>query len=130
MSAERGKAGLSSLVNALICQAGDYTRLPWRQMILSAKVVNTALAIMVGNESRVLGSYDVYKGPANFDPALASGPQFPIHDSLYPVLAMAAVISNLDLISRRVRSIIFRMHLLDACPLLIIWRKHALRGRS
>ncbi|KAF2799064.1 alkanesulfonate monooxygenase [Melanomma pulvis-pyrius CBS 109.77] len=43
----------------------------------------------------VLGPYDVYKGPANVNPALASGAQFPIHDPLYLVPAMAAVTSNL-----------------------------------
>lgn len=65
-------------------------------MTLSAKVVDTALAIMVGNECRILGLYDVYKGPANFNTALTSGPQFPIHDSLYLVLVldMVAVTSN------------------------------------
>jgi hypothetical protein len=30
-----------------------------------------------------LGIYDVYKGPANRDPALLSGAQFPLGDPLY-----------------------------------------------
>lgn len=43
----------------------------------------------------VLGPYDVYKGPANVDPALPSGAQFPVNDPLYVVPAMAAVTKNL-----------------------------------
>lgn len=43
----------------------------------------------------VLGPYDVYKGPANADPVLPSGAQFPIHDPLYLVPAMASVTKNL-----------------------------------
>lgn len=31
----------------------------------------------------VLGGYDVYKGPANIGPALASGAQLPVNDPLY-----------------------------------------------
>lgn len=42
-----------------------------------------------------LGAYDVYKGPANFEPALAAGAQFPVNDPLYLVPAMAAVTKNL-----------------------------------
>lgn len=42
-----------------------------------------------------LGAYDVYKGPSNVDPALASGAQFPVNDPLYSVPAMAAVTRNL-----------------------------------
>lgn len=42
-----------------------------------------------------LGPYDVYKGPANVDPALASGAQFPVNDPLYAVPAMAAATKNL-----------------------------------
>lgn len=42
-----------------------------------------------------LGAYDVYKGPANVDPALASGAQFPVNDPLYAVPAMAAATRNL-----------------------------------
>ncbi|KAJ4386889.1 hypothetical protein N0V93_009788 [Gnomoniopsis smithogilvyi] len=42
-----------------------------------------------------LGPYDVYKGPANVDPALASGAQFPVNDPLYTVPAMAAATKNL-----------------------------------
>ncbi|KAF2184264.1 hypothetical protein K469DRAFT_781553 [Zopfia rhizophila CBS 207.26] len=38
-----------------------------------------------------LGPYDFYKGLANVDPILPSGVQFPIHDPLYLVPAMAAV---------------------------------------
>ena len=43
----------------------------------------------------VLGAYDVYKGPANVDPTLPSGAQFPVNDPLYTVPAMAAVTKNL-----------------------------------
>ena len=42
-----------------------------------------------------LGPYDVYKGPANVVPALASGAQFPVNDPLYLVPALAAVTKNL-----------------------------------
>ncbi|KAE8145184.1 luciferase-like domain-containing protein [Aspergillus avenaceus] len=42
-----------------------------------------------------LGPYDVYKGPGNVVPALASGAQFPVNDPLYLVPAMAAVTKNL-----------------------------------
>lgn len=43
----------------------------------------------------VLGAYDVYKGPANVDPVLASGAQFPIHDPLYLVPTLASVTESL-----------------------------------
>lgn len=43
----------------------------------------------------VLGAYDVYKGPANAGPVLASGAQFPIHDPLYLVPTLASVTENL-----------------------------------
>ncbi|KAH7125280.1 luciferase-like domain-containing protein [Dendryphion nanum] len=43
----------------------------------------------------VLGPYDVYKGPGNFDPVLASGAQFPSNDPLYLVPSMAAATENL-----------------------------------
>lgn len=42
-----------------------------------------------------LGPYDVYKGPANVVPSLASGAQFPVNDPLYLVPAMASVTKNL-----------------------------------
>ncbi|UQC90114.1 alkanesulfonate monooxygenase [Colletotrichum lupini] len=42
-----------------------------------------------------LGPYDVYKGPANVVPALASGAQFPVNDPLYLVPAMAQATKNL-----------------------------------
>ncbi|KAF6812052.1 xenobiotic compound family [Colletotrichum sojae] len=42
-----------------------------------------------------LGPYDVYKGPANVVPVLASGAQFPVNDPLYLVPAMAAATKNL-----------------------------------
>jgi alkanesulfonate monooxygenase SsuD/methylene tetrahydromethanopterin reductase-like flavin-dependent oxidoreductase (luciferase family) len=42
-----------------------------------------------------LGPYDVYKGPANVAPSLASGAQFPLNDPSYLVPAMAAVTKNL-----------------------------------
>ncbi|KAI1390529.1 Nitrilotriacetate monooxygenase component A/pristinamycin IIA synthase subunit A [Hypoxylon trugodes] len=43
----------------------------------------------------VLGAYDVYRGPANVDPVLSSGAQFPVNDPLYTVPAMAAATKNL-----------------------------------
>lgn len=43
----------------------------------------------------VLGAYDIYKGPANVDPVLPSGSQFPVNDPLYVVPAMAAATKNL-----------------------------------
>lgn len=42
-----------------------------------------------------LGAYDVYRGPGNVDPALASGAQFPVNDPLYAVPAMAAATRSL-----------------------------------
>ena len=42
-----------------------------------------------------LGAYDVYKGPANVVPSLASGAQFPVNDPLYLVPALAAVTKNI-----------------------------------
>ncbi|KAF3065167.1 Dimethyl-sulfide monooxygenase [Daldinia childiae] len=42
-----------------------------------------------------LGAYDVYRGPANVDPVLASGAQYPVNDPLYAVPAMAAATKNL-----------------------------------
>ncbi|KAF2095988.1 alkanesulfonate monooxygenase [Rhizodiscina lignyota] len=42
-----------------------------------------------------LGAYDVYKGPANFEPALSAGAQFPANDPLYLVPAMAAVTKSI-----------------------------------
>ncbi|USW57188.1 Putative Luciferase-like domain-containing protein [Septoria linicola] len=42
-----------------------------------------------------LGPYDVYKGPANVDPCLTAGAQFPVNDPLFLVPAMATVTKNL-----------------------------------
>ncbi|KJR89777.1 xenobiotic compound monooxygenase, DszA family [Sporothrix schenckii 1099-18] len=42
-----------------------------------------------------LGAYDVYRGPGNFVPALASGAQFPVSDPLYLVPALAAATKHL-----------------------------------
>ncbi|KAI9694338.1 MAG: hypothetical protein M1820_008986 [Bogoriella megaspora] len=42
-----------------------------------------------------LGAYDVYKGPANFEPSLTAGAQFPVNDPLFLVPSMAAVTKNL-----------------------------------
>ncbi|KAK7973415.1 xenobiotic compound family monooxygenase [Apiospora saccharicola] len=42
-----------------------------------------------------LGPYDVYKGPSNVVPALASGAQFPVNDPLYLVPSMAAATKRL-----------------------------------
>jgi FMN-dependent oxidoreductase (nitrilotriacetate monooxygenase family) len=43
----------------------------------------------------VLGPYDVYKGPGNIVPAATSGAQWPVHEPLSVVPAMAAVTKNL-----------------------------------
>ncbi|GMF85263.1 unnamed protein product [Aspergillus oryzae] len=43
----------------------------------------------------VLGGYDVYKGPANLDPTIPAGAQFPINDPLYSVPAMAAATESI-----------------------------------
>lgn len=43
----------------------------------------------------VLGPYDVYNGPSNFDAAAALGAQFPINEPSAPVTAMAAVTDHL-----------------------------------
>lgn len=43
----------------------------------------------------VLGGYDVYKGPANLDPAIPAAAQFPINDPLYSVPAMAAATESI-----------------------------------
>jgi FMN-dependent oxidoreductase (nitrilotriacetate monooxygenase family) len=42
-----------------------------------------------------LGAYDVYKGPRNFAPSLASGAQFPVSDPLFLVPVMAGATENL-----------------------------------
>lgn len=39
----------------------------------------------------VLGGYDVYKGPANLEPTIPSGAQFPINDPLYSVAARKSI---------------------------------------
>lgn len=43
----------------------------------------------------VLGGYDVYKGPANLDPTIPAGAQFPINDPLYSIPAMAAATESI-----------------------------------
>ncbi|KAK0385742.1 hypothetical protein NLU13_6919 [Sarocladium strictum] len=43
----------------------------------------------------VLGPYDVYKGPRNFQPTLAGAAQFPVSDPSLPITAMAAVTKTL-----------------------------------
>ncbi|KAF5124315.1 Dimethyl-sulfide monooxygenase [Metarhizium anisopliae] len=43
----------------------------------------------------VLGSYDVYKGPKNPDPAVVSGAQWPVNEPLAVVPAMAAATKNI-----------------------------------
>ncbi|KAI9044801.1 LLM class flavin-dependent oxidoreductase [Aspergillus affinis] len=43
----------------------------------------------------VLGGYDVYKGPANLDPTIPAGAQFPINDPLYSIPAMAAATQSI-----------------------------------
>jgi alkanesulfonate monooxygenase SsuD/methylene tetrahydromethanopterin reductase-like flavin-dependent oxidoreductase (luciferase family) len=43
----------------------------------------------------VLGGYDVYNGPRNLAPAVASGAQWPVNEPLSVVPAMAAVTQSL-----------------------------------
>lgn len=43
----------------------------------------------------VLGGYDVYKGPANLDPTIPAGSQFPINDPLYSIPALAAATESI-----------------------------------
>jgi len=43
----------------------------------------------------VLGGYDVYKGPKNLAPAIASGAQWPVNEPLVVIPAMAAATKNL-----------------------------------
>ncbi|KAH8805317.1 luciferase-like domain-containing protein [Xylogone sp. PMI_703] len=43
----------------------------------------------------VLGGYDVYKGPANLDPTIPAGVQFPINDPLYSIPALAAATESI-----------------------------------
>ncbi|KAE9974457.1 hypothetical protein BLS_003109 [Venturia inaequalis] len=43
----------------------------------------------------VLGGYDVYRGPANLDPTIPAGAQFPINDPLYSVAALSAATSSI-----------------------------------
>ncbi|KAK7755990.1 hypothetical protein SLS62_001932 [Diatrype stigma] len=73
-------------------QTADYNRLSfWTSL---AQTLDRAgfHALFIAD---TLGPYDVYKGPANVDPALASGAQFPVNDPLYAVPAMAAATRNL-----------------------------------
>jgi hypothetical protein len=48
------------------------------------------------------GAYDVYKGPSNVVPTLASGAQFPAIDPLYLVRPMSAVTRSLIFVSSSV----------------------------
>lgn len=43
----------------------------------------------------VLGGYDVYKGPANLEPTIPAGSQFPINGPLYSVPALAAATESI-----------------------------------
>ncbi|KAK8172173.1 luciferase-like domain-containing protein [Phyllosticta citrichinensis] len=43
----------------------------------------------------VLGGYDVYRGPRNLDPAIASGAQWPVNEPVQVIPAMAAATKNL-----------------------------------
>ncbi|KAL1976780.1 hypothetical protein VTN31DRAFT_3062 [Thermomyces dupontii] len=44
----------------------------------------------------VLGGYDVYKGPANLEPTIPAGAQFPINDPLYSIPALAAATESIS----------------------------------
>ncbi|KAL4773272.1 luciferase-like domain-containing protein [Aspergillus nidulans var. acristatus] len=73
-------------------KTADYTKLSfWTDL---AQLLDTAgfHAMFIAD---TLGPYDVYKGPANVVPALASGAQYPVNDPLYLVPAMASATKNL-----------------------------------
>ncbi|KAL4972842.1 luciferase-like domain-containing protein [Aspergillus desertorum] len=73
-------------------KTADYTKLSfWTDL---AKLLDNAgfHAMFIAD---TLGPYDVYKGPANVVPALASGAQYPVNDPMYLVPAMASATKNL-----------------------------------
>ncbi|KAL4733791.1 luciferase-like domain-containing protein [Aspergillus similis] len=73
-------------------KTADYTKLSfWTDL---AQLLDTAgfHAMFIAD---TLGPYDVYKGPANVVPALASGAQYPVNDPMYLVPAMASATKNL-----------------------------------
>ncbi|KAL4879228.1 luciferase-like domain-containing protein [Aspergillus karnatakaensis] len=73
-------------------KTADYTKLSfWTDL---AKLLDDSgfHAMFIAD---TLGPYDVYKGPANVVPALASGAQYPVNDPLYLVPTMASVTKNL-----------------------------------
>lgn len=73
-------------------QTEDYNKLSFWTSLASKLDAAGFHAMFIAD---TLGPYDVYKGPANVDPALASGAQFPVNDPLYAVPAMATVTKNL-----------------------------------
>ncbi|KAL1997625.1 hypothetical protein VTN02DRAFT_1254 [Thermoascus thermophilus] len=48
----------------------------------------------------VLGGYDVYRGPANLAPTIPAAAQFPIHDPLYSIAALAAATESIGFAPR------------------------------
>ncbi|KAK8015209.1 Dimethyl-sulfide monooxygenase [Apiospora arundinis] len=73
-------------------KTSQYTKLPlWVDL---AKLLDAAgfHALFIAD---TLGPYDVYKGPGNVVPSLASGAQFPVNDPLYLVPSMAAATKRL-----------------------------------
>ncbi|KAL4811733.1 luciferase-like domain-containing protein [Aspergillus spinulosporus] len=73
-------------------KTADYTKLSfWTDL---AQLLDAAgfHAMFIAD---TLGPYDVYKGPANVVPALASGAQYPVNDPMYLVPTMASVTKNL-----------------------------------
>ena len=66
-------------------QAGDFTDLDY--WIKFAKILEEGKfhGLFLADH---LGIYDVYRGPANPEPALLSGAQFPIGDPLYVLVPL------------------------------------------
>ncbi|GAM42749.1 hypothetical protein TCE0_044r17005 [Talaromyces pinophilus] len=73
-------------------QAGDFANLDY--WINLAKILEEGKfhGLFLADH---LGIYDVYKGPANREPALLSGAQFPIGDPFLLISAMASVTKSL-----------------------------------
>lgn len=73
-------------------QTADYNKLKFWTSLAQTLDAAGFHAMFIAD---TLGAYDVYRGPANPNPALAAGAQFPVNDPLYAVPAMAAATKNL-----------------------------------
>ncbi|OKL64193.1 hypothetical protein UA08_01009 [Talaromyces atroroseus] len=74
-------------------QAGDFTNLDYWIDLAKTLEEGKFHGLFLADH---LGVYDVYKGPANRDPALLSGAQFPIGDPFLLISAMASVTKSLS----------------------------------